>query len=281
MKLIVTADDCGTHPAVARAVKRLAARGLVTSAGLVANGQDIEAAADLKGVALGVHLDVLRGRPVGHWQERATLVDDKGVFFGSAAKLFARYAEGRVEHAHVESEWRAQIERVVALGVRPVYLSSHANVHAWPTLTRIAGDLAAEFGIRWMRTPETCSEISRHDITTSRDKFLNVCGLFNRRTDGVEWPGMVWGLEQTRDGFSPSAFASALDTATDRLPADAVVELCCRPGVTIAGDPPIDDTYEPTVIAGVWQAHAASLSSEDWPGTWNGLGLEVVGFDQA
>ncbi|MFH1914510.1 MAG: ChbG/HpnK family deacetylase [Pseudomonadota bacterium] len=290
MKIVMTIDDCGAHPAVTRAAERLVREGLATAAGIVANGPDVEGAARLEKIGLGVHLDILRGRPVGHWQDRATLVDERGVFLGSAARLFARYAQGQVRHEHVEAEWRAQIERVVGLGLRPAHLSSHANVHAWPTLTKIAGQLASDYGIRWLRTPKKCAEVSQLDLNAMRMKFLNVCGVFDRKTAGVGWPDRGWGPNvgssvETRGGtnggtkgFSPSAFRAWLRDEIDELDSDAVIELCFRPGLISPGDPPIEGGYDPTIIAGVWQQHFTSLTADNWRETLDTLGLEPVGF---
>lgn len=276
----MTIDDCGAHPAVARAAARLARQGLVTAAGIVANGADVEGAARLTGIGLGVHLDILRGRPVGHWQGRATLVDEGGAFLGSAARLFARYAQGLVRHEHVEAEWRAQIERVLAFGVRPVHLSSLANVHAWPTLTKIAGQLAAEYGIRWLRTPEKCAEVSQLGLSATRMKFLNVCGMFDRKTIGVGWPERAWGPDVAAGGFGPSAFRTWLRDEVHALDSDAIIELCCRPGLIEPGDPPIAGWYDPTIIAPVWKAHFTSLTTGNWREILDRLGLEPVGFAQ-
>jgi len=229
-------------------------------------------------VDIGIHLDILRGRPVHHWQELSTLVDERGVFLGSAMRLFARYAEGRVKHEQVEAEWRAQIERGLDLGVRPTHLSSQGNVHAWPTLTRMAGDLAARYKIRWLRTPDECSEVSRLDLSASRMKFLNVCGLFDRKTSGVSWPALAWGLDAGRGDFTPDLFAARVRRAADILGPDAVVELCCRPGVIMAGDPPIDPAYDPIVTAGIWRDQFAALSAPGWGEVFASLGLEPVGF---
>jgi predicted glycoside hydrolase/deacetylase ChbG (UPF0249 family) len=278
MKIVINVDDCGVHPAVGRAVAALAESGAVTSASIVPGGPDAQAAAGMAGVDLGIHLDILRGRPVHHWQEVSSLVDERGEFLGSLRRLFARYAEGQLKHEQVEAEWRAQIERALDLGVHPTHLSSHGNIHAWPTLTRMAGDLAARHNIRWLRTPDECSEVSRLDLSASRVKFLNVCGLFDRKTSGVSWPALAWGLDAGRGDFTPERFAGRIRRAADILGPDAVVELCCRPGVIMAGDPPIDPAYDPIVIAGIWQDQFASLTGPGWGEVFDALGLEPVGF---
>lgn len=276
MKLIVNVDDSGLHPAVGRAVGILAEKGVVTSTSLVANGMDLEAAARLKNVSIGVQLDILRGEPVSHWQHVNSLVDDNGSFLTSPVALFRRYAMGKVDHGQVEQEWRAQIERVVDLGVRPTHISSHKHVHAWPSLTRMVGDLSKYYNIGWVRRPEECSEISRLDKAGLQAKFLNVCGLFTRQVDDVNWTDVFWGITESGADLTPAAFAKYIRHC-DCEDGD-VVELCCCPGVTVAGDPPIPPFCNPYEISARWRAEFTSLAESDWLEAFAALGMDLVGF---
>ena len=276
MKIVVNADDAGLHPAVARAVRILAERGVVTAASLVATGMDVQEAVRLENVDFGVHLDILRGRPVSHWQSVNSIVDENGAFLGNPVDLFRLYAMGKVEHAHVEAEWSAQIERILDLGVRPTHLSSHKQVHAWPSLTRMAGDLARRYGIAWVRKPEDCAEIARLDRSGLQTKFSSVCSFFSRETTGVNWPDLYWGDGLTRPDLTPDGFADFLhDSGAGQ---DAVVELCCRPGVTVAGDPPIPSHSNPTGISATWRHEFQSLAEDDWFGLFERHGLELTDF---
>ena len=277
MKLIINADDAGMHPAVGRAIKALAEKGMVTSASIVATGIDVETAAQLEGVDLGIHLDILRGRPLAHWQYVNSIVDKNGSFLENPVSLFKLYAMGKVDHDQVETEWSAQIERVLDYGVKPTHLSSHKHVHAWPSLTRMAGVLAKKYGIDWVRKPEDCSEISRLDKDGINSKFLNVCGLFTRETTDVNWTDFLWPIEDDAKSYSPRVFAKYYRES--RLRDDSeVVEICCRPGVTMAGDPPIPSYCNPTQIASVWQTEFESLMNDDWNGVFKDLDLEKTHF---
>lgn len=279
MKLIVNVDDAGLHPAVNRAIEILAEKKVVTSASIVANGLAIEDAARLQGVSLGVHLDILRGQPTYHWQKVNSIVDENGAFLGGPVALFQRYAMGKVEHEHVEREWRAQIEKVMDFGIQPTHLTSHRHVHAWPTLTRMAGDLARQYEIPWVRKPEECSEISRLDKAGLQAKFLNVCGLFSRETTGVNWTDVFWGITDSGSELTPQGFAAYLKRCGN-ADADAIVELCCCPGVTIAGDPPIPAECNPTEISGIWRTEFESLAENDWQGTFEALGMTLTNFKE-
>ncbi len=276
MKLIVNVDDAGIHPAVARAVAILAEKGVVTSASLVANGIDTENASRLENVSLGVHLDILRGQPLSHWQEINSLVDENGSFLKDPVALFRRYAMGKVDHAQVEKEWSAQIEHVIDLGVQPSHLTSHKHVHSWPTLARMAGDLSKKYNIGWVRKPEECSEISRLDKTGLQPKFLNVCGLFTRETDDVNWTDVFWGLQDISSNLTPEAFMEYIKGCD--CGEDDVVELCCRPGVTVAGDPPIPPHTNPLQMSTRWRDEFKSLAELNWCDAITTLGFDLTNF---
>jgi len=278
MKLIINVDDAGIHPAVGRAVKILAEKGVVTSASLVANGIDVVNGAKLTDVGLGVHLDILRGRPLNHWQSISTIVDENGMFLKTPVSLFRRYAMGNVDHEHVEKEWSAQIEYVIDLGVRPTHLSSHKHIHAWPSLTRMAGDLAKRYNIGWMRKPEECSEISRLDKGGLNAKFLNICGFFDRETEGVMWSDLFWGIADNGASLSTAAFSKYVRRYGAGVAPDAVMELCCHPGMIVAGDPAIESHYNPIEISGCWRNEFESLAESNWGEVINELGMHLTDF---
>ncbi|QJB56018.1 ChbG/HpnK family deacetylase [Pseudodesulfovibrio sp. zrk46] len=279
MKLIINVDDAGLHPAVNRAVEILAEKGLCTSASIVANGLAVKSATALEGVSLGVHLDILRGRPVSHWQNVTSLVDKNGAFLMDPVILFQRYAAGKVDHMEVEKEWRAQIEHIMSLGVKPTHLTSHKHVHGWPSLTRMAVNLAKEYGIDWIRKPEECSEISKLDKSIYQSKFLNVCGYFDRELDGVNWTDVLWSAVDHDGAMSPERFVVYLDNCGDVKP-DSVLELGCGAGMITAGDPPIPPEYDPTKISAVWRDQFRSLAEDAWPEAIKMLGAELVTYSE-
>ncbi len=276
MRFIVNADDAGLHPSVGRAVEILSEKGVVTSASLVANGMDVENAVTLRNVSLGVHLDILRGRPLTHWQNVNSLVDENGAFLVDPVKLFKRYALGKVDHTQVEMEWRAQIERIIDLGVKPTHLTSHKHVHGWPSLTRMAADLSKHYNIKWLRKPEECSEISKLDKSGLQSKFQNVCGYFDRETDDVNWTDCYWDAAENEDELTTHAFYEFIQRCS--CGKDGVVELCCKPGITIAGDPPIPEYCNPPKISAVWRSEFGALSELAWLDTFADLHLSLTDF---
>jgi predicted glycoside hydrolase/deacetylase ChbG (UPF0249 family) len=61
---------------------------------------------------------------------------------------------GRIPLEQAEAEYAAQIERVIAAGIRPTHLDSHCHLHALPALARIVHALGARFGIPCARKPQ-------------------------------------------------------------------------------------------------------------------------------
>jgi predicted glycoside hydrolase/deacetylase ChbG (UPF0249 family) len=52
---------------------------------------------------------------------------------------------------NVEPELRAQIEKVLATGLRVTHLNSHQHLHLWPWIWRIVSRLATEYRIGFVR----------------------------------------------------------------------------------------------------------------------------------
>lgn len=278
----MNADDAGIHPAVRRGIELLRDKKLLTGISVVATGMDLENAARVPDVDVGIHLDILRGRPVSHWQHIVTLVDENGAFLENPVTLFQRYAKGKVDHEHVEMEWAAQIERVLDLGVRPSHITSHKHVHGWPSLSRMVADLAKKYGIHWIRKPEECAEISRMKKDGVDEKFRNVCSMFERESTDVNWTDVFWPGDGS-DGFSVDSFVSHFRESVS-LADGEIVEICCRPGVTKAGDPPIPQFCNPTQIGAVWEKEYTSLANEDWKGALENEGLtlsRISGLDSS
>ena len=273
MRVVVNADDLGLNPAVRRAVETLAAAGTLSSASLLANGPDIEAAARVSGIGLGVHLNVLRGAPLSRPAEVASLVGPDGLFPGDYATLLLRWLSGRIDPAEVEAEWERQIGRVRELGAVPTHLDSEKHVHAWPGLMRIAQRLARRHGIGWVRRPKERIGPQGPRPGLARVAFLRLCALGHTALTVVRWPDEVFGIADQGPRLTPQAFARH---CARRRP--DVVEIVCNPGDPRPGDPPIPAGYGSLRVPGQWRAEFASLSDPAWRETFARLGAELTHF---
>lgn len=151
--LIVNADDLGLSPAVSRGILELARLGAVTSASLMANmpgASDALAAAHAADLDLGVHLNLCTGTPLLPAHTVPSLLGTGGRFT-IARSIAQRLLSGRLRLDEVEREWSAQIEWLLASGLRPSHLDSHCQTHALPALYRLTIQLASRYGIPGVR----------------------------------------------------------------------------------------------------------------------------------
>jgi predicted glycoside hydrolase/deacetylase ChbG (UPF0249 family) len=155
--LIVNADDLGLRSGVNRAVFEAHDRGIVTSASLMAGGpafdEAVAGAIARPRLSVGVHLALHEMQPVLTRASIPNLVGENGNL-KPLGQVVRALLLGRVPLAQAEAEYAAQIERVIASGIRPTHLDSHCHLHALPSIARIVHRLGARFGIACARKPQ-------------------------------------------------------------------------------------------------------------------------------
>ena len=272
MFVVINVDDLGLHPAVRRAVEHLGRSGRITSATLLANGPDLEAAAGIKdalpGLGLGAHLNILRGRPVSRPGDVPSLVGPDGLFPGRYAALFRSHLLRRLDPAQVEREWSAQIEKLLGLGISLTHLDSEKHVHAWPRLMGVACSLAKRYGLSWVRRPREPQPLFRMDKGALRARVLNVFALGQRRTSGVSWPDRAWGVADQGATLLPARFEKAMAGFQGQGAArDAVVEMVVHPGDPRPDDPPLPEDFGPMRVYRQWRTEFQALQDPAWAET--------------
>lgn len=164
-RLIVNADGFGFAPGVNRGIEKTVADGVVRSTSCVVNFSDIEELPSFTSrwphVTAGVHFNLSVGRPVTDPSQVKTLVDGEGNFLG--AGLPRRLLSREVSREQVRRELRAQARRMIDLGTTPSHWDGHQNMHLYPPFFQDALAVAAECGIRRMRTP------NRHLVPAGSD----------------------------------------------------------------------------------------------------------------
>ena len=150
----------------------------------MANGDAFEDAVEVaranSGLGIGCHLSAVGGRPVAHARDVVSLVDDDGMLPATLTRLMIKLARGQVRGADIESEFRAQVGRVVAAGITPTHLDSHKHAHTHPHVMRALARVAREFGIRSVRNPfESLFAPSRAGATARarRAAYLKQCAM--------------------------------------------------------------------------------------------------------
>jgi predicted glycoside hydrolase/deacetylase ChbG (UPF0249 family) len=155
IRLIVNADDFGISERINAGIVHAHREGIVTATSLLAVGRAFEQAVHLSravpSLDVGVHLTLVAEAPL--LRRNSSLVGEDGRFPASGGVLAARWLTGRVRKSEVRAEWSAQIERVLEQGVRVSHLDSHQHVHVLPGLADLTRDLAARYGIPFVRAP--------------------------------------------------------------------------------------------------------------------------------
>ena len=219
--LIVNADDFGFTRDVNDGIVEAHTRGILTATTLMANGEAFPHAVALSrahpALDLGCHLVLVGG---------ASLVTGEPLP-ASVARLIAALLRRRLDPYR---ELKAQIEKIIAAGVRPSHLDTHKHTHLFPPVLDAVARLAREFEIPWVRRPFDFPfeaggvPFTRRAVTfalgSMRPRFHRVLTRYGcRSTDHFA------GFALT-GAFTPADLVSLLRA----LPAGAT-EFMCHPGL--------------------------------------------------
>lgn len=155
IRLVVNADDFGISERINAGIVRAHSEGIVTATSLMAVGRAFDHAVQVSRTApsldVGVHLTLVADAPL--LRCGSSLVGRDGRFPATAGAFAGRWLTGGICKADVKAEWSAQIERVLENGIRVSHLDSHQHVHILPGLFGLTRDLAARYGIPFVRVP--------------------------------------------------------------------------------------------------------------------------------
>lgn len=274
--LIVNADDFGLSEGVNAGIVRAHREGILTSATILANapafGDAVRRAGENPRLGVGLHLNIVRGRPLSPPEEAPLLLDARGNFRPfRVRKMTPRFL------AQAEREYRAQFAKAQSAGVRLTHVDFEKH-HAWQSpLYALAARLAAEHnvpGIRSLREPVWFSL-----RTAGWPGLRNVCMSAALRT------GFRFGGERVKTTlFSPDCFFGQLHIG--KMTEQSLLRLLANlpPGVselmTHPGEPAAD---EETNMGKSWitSRRAAELSALISPAVREAVkarGIELRGY---
>lgn len=279
MLVVINVDDLGLHPAVRRAVEKLSNFGVVTSSTILANGPDLGEAILLQNrcpeLGLGVHMNLLRGRPISNPQHIDSLVDEDGLLLGNYSKLLLRYLSGRVSMKQIEMEWTAQIEYLLDHKLHITHLDSEKHIHAWPGLFSLAGKLARKYQIGWIRKPFEHTPLTRLNKGMLRTRFLQVCLAGNRSFETPATADSVWGIGDQGKNLDPVIFEKHIEKYKPQI-----IEIVCHPGLKADGDGPLPAEFGPLRVGKQWKLEFDALSNRDWLGLFQKIGATTANYGQ-
>jgi predicted glycoside hydrolase/deacetylase ChbG (UPF0249 family) len=195
-RLIINADDFGFTRDVNAGIIQAHREGVLTSATLMANGDAFDDAVRLAhetpALDVGCHLVLVQGHSV---------LDGRALPETPMRLLFQKL--------DVYPELRAQIQKIIACGIRPTHLDSHKHTHLLPGVFRAVVRLAKEFSIPYIRRP------------------LPSIGLYRRLAlaSGIRMTDHLLGFRLTGT-LTEDTFAAAIDRLRD-----GETEFLCHPGL--------------------------------------------------
>ncbi len=215
--LIVNADDFGMCHAVNAAIIDTLQAGVARSTTVMApcpwSLHALHWLARHPDWPFGVHLTAVsewpeyRWGPVGDSGKTPSLLDEAGYFYA-----FERMDQflARLDLAELELEWRAQIETVLAAGLRPTHLDWHAlRIARKPETFELMIRLAREYGLALrVRGAEWIESLQRQGLPTADYDFLDGYD-FDAGTKVKRYTGL---LRELPEGLSEWAMHPGLDT---------------------------------------------------------------------
>jgi predicted glycoside hydrolase/deacetylase ChbG (UPF0249 family) len=241
--LIVNADDLGWTAGVNRGILEAFHHGIVTSTSLLANGtafiDGVGTARSAPGLGVGVHLNLTDGPPVADRETVTGLLTDGGEFSGSPESLLLRLTRRGVFLEEVETEWDAQIRKVMDTRITPTHLDGHKHVHMLPGLFEIALKLAKRHGIGAIRVSLETSSL-RAALSSGSQKHSGMVMKQGVRARGLKLLARDAREQAERAGISSTNYFGGIAQTGELtregvtqfmkcLP-DGTTELMCHPG---------------------------------------------------
>ena len=141
-KVIFNADDFGLGRGINQGILKAHQEGILTSATLMVNmpgfDQAVELALKVPSLGVGVHLNVIRGRPVLPPEAIPGLVDRSGRFWGDLGLVLKKLWKREIKVEEIINEFQAQLKKAQATGLNLTHVDSEKHLHCYyPVLRRL------------------------------------------------------------------------------------------------------------------------------------------------
>ena len=230
--LIVAADDFGLTKSVNEGIVRSHEEGIVTSINLLPCGEAyddaLKLAKDIGLCEIGAHLALTETKSITDSSKIATLVDREGNFYRGHTQFFLKFLTGAINLEQVYIEWRAQLDKACASGIKITNLSSHEHIHMQPLLLDIIIKLAKEYNIPAIRYPHADRSYGRASLKTLCKTFIlsHFAPAVGRalKSSGMVSPDHFLGFLDSGN-ITENILLGILNTIED-----GTTELVCHPG---------------------------------------------------
>ena len=175
---------------------------------------------------------------------------------------------GAIKVGAVKREWRAQIERCLAHGLKLRFLNSHEHLHMLPSLFALIRVLAKDYGIPHIRFPRSQLFGKSRRGSLFRGAVIKALESINRRH--ADSPSAQFlGLETSGKLDLPY-----LERCLSRLRAGEIYELMCHPGEFDARE--VTDRRLPRYHD--WEGELALLTSAAARALLDRRGIRLIGY---
>ena len=151
-------DDFGYSAKTDKGIIRLIRGGKLFGASVLSTMASSQSLAKLSlilnrknGFILGLHLNLIEGKPARPYKKIKSLVDKKGHFlpllFFSLKLLL-----GKINKVHVRSEIESQLTKLLKSGLSVKMLDSHQHTHAFSPVAEVVVDLSRKYNIPYIRS---------------------------------------------------------------------------------------------------------------------------------
>jgi len=154
-KVIINADDFGLSKGVNEGIILAHEKGILTSTSLMANMPGfahavVRAKKNVK-LGVGIHLNIVRGRPLSPANRVSSLLDKDKNFFSNIFIILRKLWSKKISKKEIELEFRAQIEKVLKNKIQISHFDSEKHIHCLPSLLKIVLKLGKEYNIKRIR----------------------------------------------------------------------------------------------------------------------------------
>ena len=158
-KLILPCDDYGMHKLINLGALKAFKNGVLSGVSFVANGDAFENGVDLlnemKNVDVGLHFNIIEGKPVAEKSQVYSLMNDKGLFYDSYSKFAYKFATGYIKIEHIKNELISQINKLNKNNIKINYFDSHRHLHLLPPIAKAIIPLLKKNNINAVRQVNT------------------------------------------------------------------------------------------------------------------------------
>jgi len=229
-KVIINADDFGLSKGVNEGIILAHQKGILTSTTLMANmpgfTQAVGLAKQNEKLGVGIHLNIVRGKPLSPAENVGSLLNKDKKFFSSLFILLRRIWSRKINQQEIELEFRAQIEKILENDIQISHFDSEKHIHCLPSLLKIILKLGKEYNIKRIRyINEYC--LSPRLFQSAKSIFASLSCLSMKqkiRKNGLFMPDRSYGICKSGRISSPSIkkFLSTLK--------EGVTEIMVHPG---------------------------------------------------